>query len=105
MALALSLTGLTAMFVVQQPQLLQLIFANRFVFYGLLTCRSRFGDVFVGLLNGDVFCKSRHSFCALFHLEWRDLILRVLCLYNRKHRRNLAYGRHVWRFSLIGYIY
>jgi len=36
MALALSLTGLMAMFVVQQPQLVQLIFANRFVFYGLL---------------------------------------------------------------------
>ena len=36
MALALSLTGLMAMFVVQQPQLLQLIFFNRFVFYGLL---------------------------------------------------------------------
>ena len=36
MALALCLTGLMAMFVVLQPQLLQLIFFNRFVFYGLL---------------------------------------------------------------------
>lgn len=36
MALALSLTGLMAMFVVQQPQLFQFILFNRFVFYGLL---------------------------------------------------------------------
>lgn len=36
MALALSLTGLMAMFVAQQPQLVQFIFLNRIVFYGLL---------------------------------------------------------------------